>query len=157
MNKLKFLYIVAIATVVFVACKKEDDTKEEPKNNTPTVSAQTYLSDTTWKITALTADGLGDVWNNALLVKTCNKDNSYYFKLSNILTSYDTPNKCSASDPDSTSGPYKLIDSDKKMYLDLTVGTIQIQDTTEIVQLDAKTLKLNFSYSGIPGVITFGH
>ena len=157
MNKLKFLYIVVIATVVFVACKKEDDTKEEPKNNTPTVSAQTYLSDTIWKITALTADGLGDVWNNALLVKACNKDNTYNFKLSNILTSFDTPNKCNSTDPDSTSGPYKLIDNDKKMYLDLTIGTIIIQDTTDVVQLDANTLKLNFNYSGIPGVITFGH
>lgn len=156
MNKLKFLYIVAIFTVVFVACKKKDK-KDEPKVVTPTNTPQEFLSDTTWKIIALTADGVGDVWNNALFVKPCNKDNTYNFKLTNILTTYDTPNKCNSTDPDSTSGPYKLVDSDKRLYLDMIVGTIQIQDTTEIVQLDKNTLKLNFNYSGIPGVVTFGH
>ncbi|MDI1234407.1 MAG: lipocalin family protein [bacterium] len=157
MNKLRFLYIIAIFTIVLVACKKTEVKKDDPKVDPPTMTAQEYLSDTTWKITALTADGVGDVWNNPFFVKPCNKDNTYYFKLTNILTSYDTPSKCNATDPDSTSGPYKLIENNKRMFLDLTVGTIQIQDTTDVVVIDKTTLKLNFNYSGFPGVITFGH
>ncbi len=157
MNKLRILYVLGFCAMVFVACKKK---KEDPKPADPivnTTTPQEFLSDTTWKIIALTATGIGDVWNNTLFVKACNQDNTYKFKTSLILTTYDTPNKCNSTDPDSTSGPYKLVDNNTRLYLDMKVGTIQIQDTTEVVVLDKNTLKLNFNYSGIPGVVTFGH
>ncbi len=151
------MYVLLCSTTVFVSCKEEKKKEPDPVTPTPTKTQQEFLSDTTWKITGLTATGLGDVWNNTMFVKPCNQDNTYYFKLSNILTSYDTPNKCNTTDPDSTSGPYKLIDDNKKIYLELLIGTINIKDTTEVQLLDANTMILNAEYSGIPAVITFKH
>ncbi|MES2617050.1 MAG: lipocalin family protein [Bacteroidota bacterium] len=153
MNKMRIFFLLALVSTFVYACKDktpdDQNTPVEPKYKSEN------LVDHQWEITALTATGIGDIWNNSMFVKDCNKDNTYRFKSNNILTTLDTPLKCNSADPDSTSGPYALIDNNTKIYLNISLGGVVVNDTSDITQLDETTMKLNIDYSGIPGQITF--
>lgn len=154
MNKMRIFFLMSLVTLFVFACKDKDKDNPPATSNDPKYKREDLVN-YTWEITAMTATGLGDIWNNPMFVKACNKDNTYKFKSDNILTTYDLPTKCNSTDPDSTSGPYALIENNTKIFLNLSLGSTVISDTTEIVQLDATTLKLNFDYSSVPGQITF--
>jgi hypothetical protein len=154
----KILYMALVCAVTITACKKDEEVNTTTAPVTPsTKTPKELLTASKWKITALVSSSLGDVWNNALFVKPCNQDNTYSFKQSDTLVAFDTPNKCNTTDPDSTKGPYKMMNGNTQIYLELLLGNINIKDTTNIQQLDEQTMILNVDYSGIPAVITFKH
>ncbi|NQW42437.1 MAG: hypothetical protein HQ463_03280 [Bacteroidetes bacterium] len=155
MNKKKIIVLVLLSAGVIYSCKDKNKDPEPPKTPVSTKTKQQFLSDTTWKVSGFKASGT-DIWNTPF-VSACDKDNTYKFKLSNVLTSFDLPSKCNPTDPDSTNSAYKLIGNDK-MYINLKLtGTIIIDDTSDINVLDATTMELKVKYSGIDGVVTFKH
>lgn len=156
MKKISVAFIILFLAVFYHSCKEKENNNNNNSNNTPSKSKAELLTQKKWKVSSINASGT-EVWNTPL-VSACNKDNTYEFKTTNILTGFDTPNKCNSTDPDSTNSPYALISNNTKIYLNAKLSsTITVDDTTDIVQLDENTLKLSIEYSSIPAVLTFVH
>ncbi|MEZ4804578.1 MAG: hypothetical protein R2852_03620 [Bacteroidia bacterium] len=150
MNFFKTFSIVALVALTYTSCKKEEEKKDD--NTSGGKTNLELLTQKDWKVSGITASG-NDVWG---LVSDCDKDNQYNFRTDDSLVLYDNILKCQSTDPDSTVSAYKLYNQ-TKIILDLKISTIQLQDTTNIIEITESTMKLDANYSGIPATITFIH
>lgn len=157
MNLMKSILFVAIPVCLAYACKDKDEDPPTDDNNQNNGKTRTELLMTgSWKISALVSSGT-DIWNTPF-VESCNKDNEYVFRSNDTLVLYDKASKCDVSDPDSTFSSYKLYDNDTKLILNVRLtSTTTLDDTTDIVELNQNTLKINAEYSGLPATVTFIH
>jgi hypothetical protein len=129
-----------------VSCKKKDDKTVEPPQS-PQPSRTDLITAKLWKISGLTS-GSSDLWNSGL-VDPCNKDNTYRFKVNNILTAYDLPTKCNGSDPDSTNNPWTFTDNDTRIYVKINLNTT-VEDTASIIELTESKIVLDADYNSVP-------
>jgi hypothetical protein len=150
--KKSIFYFAFAALILTYSCK--DDDIGTPVVPTPVVSQQDLLSQNTWKVSSVIANGI-DIWGTSF-VSGCYKDNECFFRRDNRLAIYDKDNKCAAADPDSVINNYELIAGKNKIYMDVSLtGSFNIKDTTDIIVLNETTLTVDTEYSGIPAKLTF--
>jgi hypothetical protein len=129
MKKLKFsLFLIAIVAFSMGSCKKDKTVTE-------------LLTDSAWKITALSVDPAIDIDGNGTLVKdlyaqyeTCDKDDLTIFKAGGVLTNDEGALKCDSSNPQTTTGTWLLSADEKTITFD--------GDSWSILSLDDATLKM---------------
>jgi hypothetical protein len=149
----KSIFYFAFAALIFTYSCKDDDIGT-PVVPPPVVSQQELLSQNTWKVSSVIANG-SDIWGT-FLVSDCYKDNEYFFRKDNRLAIYDKTSKCDMADPDSVVNKYELITGKNKIYLDVSLASaFNIKDTTDIIVLNETTLTVDAEYSGIPAKLTF--
>jgi hypothetical protein len=150
--KKSIFYFAFAALILTYSC--QDDDIGVPVVPTPVVSQQDLLSQNTWKVSSVIANG-SDIWGT-FLVSDCYKDNEYFFRKDNRLVIYDQTSKCDMADPDSVVNNYELITGKNKIYMDVSLaGAFNIKDTTDIIVLNETTLTVDAEYSGIPAKLTF--
>ncbi len=139
MFKKKF-FALTIALLIFSSCKKE------ALDNTA------LLTSGKWRITADIDNGV-DHFRTAL---NCEKDNTWQFETSGIITIDEGATKCSASDQQSYSiGRWLLSGTDQKKLI-ITEDTGSGSSTTlDIVELTSGILKITYTDAGHTYVITF--
>ncbi len=147
----KFLLACAVVFALSQGCKKKEDT---PKTNDPVVVPtddieMKRISKHQWMIYKLELSGT-DVWNNPLIVKDCERDDSYRFYKDSTLMKYENANICSG-EADSTENTWQFYDGRKKI-----IGTlIGIKDTLGIVSLQDTFMQLSVDFMGNPALIYF--
>ena len=92
-------------------------------------------------------------------VPTCLSDNFYTFGADGTLTVDEGATKCDPSDPQTSTGNWKLLDNNTKLQgVDITGAS---NTSTTVIQLDNNTLKLQdtTTYSGatVTAIATFTH
>lgn len=139
--KLKNLAILgAVCTsLVFAACKKDDDNKKEEPAYASIVG--------TWKKTTelrtVNYGGRDTIIDYFSDIDSCDKDDLIRFNTDKTMTYFPGAIKCSPSDPDSSQGGRWAMSSDNKK-LSITDGFSVIFD---VVTLNSNTLKLQLSLS----------
>ncbi len=145
-----FSAVILLSLTAFLfSCKKK---KVDPPAEENKIKPE-QLTVKRWIINGLTSGSL-DAW--ALMVPSCNKDDQYKFRTDDSLNKYDM-NKCNVTDPDSTVSFYKIYNNNTQMILKLKLGSIIIDDTADIIELNENALKVNAQYSGTPASISFIH
>ncbi len=122
MQKLKFLFLTAIATLLIAVSCKKDDTA-----STPSIIGK-------WKMSGYRHNG-ANVFGTA--VGSCIIDNIITFT-STQLSVDEGATKCSASDPQTITGTYSL----NAAKTQLTTSIDSSSEINDILLLDAATLKL---------------
>ena len=149
--KKSIFYFAFAALILSYSCEDDIGTPVVP---TPVVSQQDLLSQNTWKVSSVIANG-GNIWGTPF-VSDCYKDNEYFFRRDNRLVIYDKISKCDMADPDSVVNKYELITGKNKIYMEVSLaGILNIKDTTDIIVLNETTLTVDAEYSGIPAKLTF--
>jgi hypothetical protein len=87
--------------------------------------------------------------NNFSSLPNCGKDNFSHFQIINTLVIDEGQMKCSPSDPQTTSLPWRFADSNTKIIITLNTGEL----SCTIEQLDE--LKLSYSTSTVNGGVTY--
>ena len=87
--------------------------------------------------------------DNYASIPNCGKDNYYSFQIVNKLVIDEGLTKCSPSDPQTTSSPWRFADSNTKIIITLNSG----EQSCTIEQLDERML--SYSTSTVNGGITY--
>ena len=155
---MKKLVLVAIsASLLFVACKK-DDSLPDPNNNNNNNTSSTLTSGS-WKMVSSTSviEYPAPVGTQTVdlfaLMQSCVKDNLYIFKTDNTTVSDEGVTKCNSSDPQQkTAGTWALINNNTK--LQITENSTSI--TADILTLNSSTLELRYvtTYGGMNSTTT---
>jgi hypothetical protein len=155
MKRIPFLVLAIAASSAFVGCgsdnKSEDPT---PKSNSELLMAKS------WKLTAET-----EATGNAAPVNTYDssyesyeKDNVYKFQANDVLVMEEGATRENPSDPASTTGVWKLMDSDKNLAYQVGFfGTALLSSTQkgEIEELTATKLVVKMTDSNnSPAIVT---
>lgn len=144
----KTILSLAALTMLFAACKKNDD-------STTTVPASQRILGAWLKTedkTVTTTNGtVGQELDNMAADPPCAKDDLYNFLSSGMLVQTEGATKCRPqSDPDTVyKGMYALFANDAKLITKYSDGTPV--DTFDIVELSTSTLRLKNEYSATVG------
>jgi hypothetical protein len=123
---------------LFLRCSDDDE---------PTTPAELLLG--SWGMTANTWSPAYDVDGNGQLITdefalypSCEKDDIYIFKESNVGEVNEGNTKCNAADPQSVPYTYLLKTNNTQLNISFSGQGITIGLDFDIVQLDATTLKV---------------
>lgn len=109
LSKLSF-YLLLFAISFTISCNKDDDDNGGGDSQKTTAE---YLTSGSWKLSAMTIDP-GVSFGGAVLtdfyaqMQPCAKDDFSTFSSSGGVTDDEGPTKCSASDPQTTTGTWTL-------------------------------------------------
>jgi hypothetical protein len=149
---MKKMILTAIgASLLFVACKK-DDSLPDPNNNNNNNNTNATLTTGSWKMVSSTsvieypAPAGTQTVDLFALMQSCVQDNLYIFKTDNTTMSDEGATKCNASDPQQkTAGTWALINNNTKLQI-----------TENSTSITADILTLNNSVLEIRYVTTYG-
>ena len=138
-----------ICLILLVSCKKNK--VDVPVDPVPTKTQ--LLVNKNWKLESLSLEipyvtPLGtfqDIYG--VLVRDCEKDNTYFFRENKTATGYENALKCNVTDPDSTNGVWTFIENETKIVLGLN-NPLPI-DTLTVTELTATQLKFRLDVSSL--------
>ncbi|MBK9213918.1 MAG: lipocalin family protein [Saprospiraceae bacterium] len=138
-----------ICLILLVSCKKNK--VDVPVDPVPTKTQ--LLVNKNWKLESLSLEipyvtPLGtfqDIYG--VLVRDCEKDNTYFFRENLTATGYENALKCNTTDPDSTNGVWTFIENDTKIVMGLN-NPLPI-DTLTVTELTATQLKFRLDVSSL--------
>ena len=148
---LTFMTIAAIATAMFIGCKKDN-------SNIVAKSKTQLLTEKTWKqVKFEERTNTTDPWNDITATyQTCELDDVITFTSAGAFTQTEGATKCSSSDPDLVeSGNWSFQSNETIIRFSFGGST----DDATIETLDANTLKFSFSDPSVPEYlrVTMGH
>ena len=127
------LLLVITSTVISLSCKKDNDNNNTNKTKTELLTAGP------WKRTALVSNPAYD-WNADGISATdvlsimfpCEKDNFDTYKTNGIMETDEGPTKCNASDPQTWTTTWALIDNESKILYDGSYDytLVEVTETT---------------------------
>jgi hypothetical protein len=124
----KIILFAFAAIALLSSCKKDDATPD----NTALITTGK------WKMTAETTAGINTYATNL----ACEKDNTFAFATDGKVTFDEGATKCSAADPQSTTGTWAFSGTEKKKII-ITDSGIAI--TCDISELTATSLKWTYT------------
>ncbi len=138
-NSIRFIFLPLVAALVWVSCDKEDSGKP---------AAEKLAAQTCWQLKKFEVKAV--FWIDG--IQDCQKDDCYNFATGGSLTVERDTTLCAAIEPQSSTGTWELIDSDKKIVLgiDSQVDTFEIQDI-----LDKKLVLYTKDFLGQDGEFRF--
>lgn len=146
---MKKILLFLFAAAALGACKKNDD--NAPRSNTDLLTARNWRlsAETTTTVINNGPPTTADSYANQ---DACERDNFVKFNADKTVVSDEGPTLCSASDPQTQAGTWKLANNDTQLTIsDPTApGTGQAFD---VVALSASTLRLHgtvtYSFGGV--------
>ena len=124
--------LIAMAAIVFAACKKEDDDNTPGTNKTKTEMITTG----SWITYDMLLNGVS-FWG---LTDPCSKDDFLIFKTGGVVVTDEGPTKCDPGDPQTTNGTWSLSSDEKKITLDGDVADItDLTDVNMVISMQDST------------------
>lgn len=147
---MKAVFILVIAAICFISCKKEEAAKA---SNTELISKKS------WKLVALTQTlSTGEVQDMYAPMSTCYRDDEYIYRSNLTFEGNAGVSKCTASDPQVfASGTWKFINNETAVERTTTSGIGIGTSIFSVVTLTETTMKLRATDSGTEYNLTFSH
>lgn len=120
----KGLILIALAAIIFTACKKNED------DNTPASKTKTEMITTgSWITVDMLYNG-ASIW---ALSDPCSKDDFMTFKTNGTVITDEGATKCDPSDPQTTTDNWSLSSDGKKITIDSEVADLTSLTNTDMV------------------------
>jgi hypothetical protein len=129
---LKQISVIAIITVLFSACKKDEDNTPKP---TPQPTKTDILTGSDWVMKSVIVDG-SDIFS---LMDECEKDGFTKFKSNGVYIDDEGALKCNSSDEQTSEGVWKFISNESQLLIDNL-------DSMNIELLTTDSLKVSITY-----------
>lgn len=150
--KKELLFLLAAAALG--ACKKNDD--NAPRSNTDLLTASNWhLSAGT--TTTLINNGPPTTTDSYAKMSACERDNFVKFDADRTYVGDEGPTLCSASDPQTQTGTWKLENSDNKLIIS-DPGAPGTDQAFDIITLSVSAMRLHntatYSFGGVTASTT---
>ena len=136
----KSLLAITAMTLLFTACKKDDETPVNPKKTVVT-SGKWHITSSS-SVVAYPAPIGTQTFDLFAMIPACQRDNRYTFNSDNTVTTDEGATKCNASDPQQkTGGTWAFLNNDTQFQV--VDGSNSVSG--DILVLDNSTLTLRYT------------